>query len=57
MQLKDGRFALDEAAPEEGIYPTLAKLISEAIRPTLDIELGYCVPPSEYGGESLLPLL
>ncbi|XP_077554921.1 tyrosine-protein kinase hopscotch [Haemaphysalis longicornis] len=54
VQLKDGRFALDEAAPEEGIYPTLARLISEAIRPTLDIELGYCVPPSEYDKTQLL---
>ncbi|KAH7966577.1 hypothetical protein HPB49_017871 [Dermacentor silvarum] len=54
VQLKDGRFALDEGAPEEGIYPTLAKLISEAIRPTLDVELGYCVPPSEYDKTQLL---
>lgn len=54
VQLEEGRFALDEAAPEEGIYPTLAKLISEAIRPTLDVELGYCVPPSEYDKTQLL---
>lgn len=54
VQLQDGRFALDEAVPEEGMYPTIAKLISEVVRPTLEVELGYCVPPSEYDKTQLL---
>ncbi|CAN8005379.1 unnamed protein product [Ixodes hexagonus] len=47
-----GSFRLDEK--EGQAFPSLAKLVNDGVKPMLDLELGYCVPPSEYDKTQLL---
>lgn len=47
----DGTFRLGEG---NQTFPSITRLVSEGIRPMLDVELGYCVPPSEYDRTQLL---
>lgn len=45
LEQSEGGFRLDS---KEETFPTLAKLVKDGLRPMLDVELGYCIPPSEY---------
>ncbi|XP_042144790.1 tyrosine-protein kinase JAK2 [Ixodes scapularis] len=49
---EDGTFRL--AQGEGQAFPSLAKLVNDGVKPMLSLELGYCVPPSEYDKTQLL---
>ncbi|EEC01610.1 tyrosine protein kinase, putative [Ixodes scapularis] len=49
---EDGTFRLDQG--EGQAFPSLAKLVNDGVKPMLSLELGYCVPPSEYDKTQLL---